>query len=390
MIKSISGQRWIIRIIYCLFFIQAGSWFSLFGLFLQRNGLSGLETGIIMAILPAAMLLIMPLWGIVADKYGKKRTLLITALLTSISYIAFIFTNGFWNFFLCTCIMALVYNPTMNSLLDSITLDYVETQKGINFGNFRIWGSIGYASGGLIAGRLMSLMAMKYIFVLAGLLLMAGWILLLFFKNIEKPGQDPGGQKTTYLKLIFFNKKIAGFLLLCILIAIAIQSVWGFQTTYLNSIGAGNQVIGISIMIQALSELPFYPISYFIIRRIGLLRALSLSIVFTVIRLLLYGTISNPVFAVFIELLQGFSFILTIITAVEFLNHAVPGQWRATGQSLFASTYYGIGAIAGNWWAGYLIDKFDIQKMFLINAGILLAVFFFSLGFKNVKYEPGN
>jgi PPP family 3-phenylpropionic acid transporter len=236
----------------------------------------------------------------------------------------------------------------------------------------------------------MSLIAMKYIFVLAGLLLVAGWILLLFFKNIEKPAPDPGEQKTTYLKLVFFNKKIAGFLLLCILIAIAIQSVWGFQTTYLNSIGAGNQVIGISIMIQALSELPFYPISYFIIRKIGLLRSLSLSIVFTVIRLLLYGTISNPYFAIFIELLQGFSFILTIITAVEFLNHEVPGRWRATGQSLFASTYYGIGAIIGNWWAGFLIDRFDIQKMFLINAGVLMAVFLFSLGFKNVKYEPAQ
>lgn len=389
MIKSVSRRRWIIRIIYCLFFIQAGSWFSLFGLFLQRNGLTGLQTGIILAIFPTTMLLFMPFWGIVADRYGKKRTLLFTAILTSLSYVVFVFSTGFWNFFLCTFLVALFYNPTMNSLLDSITLDYIETQKGINFGSFRVWGSIGYASGGLIAGRLMSLMVMKYIFVIAGLLLMAGWILLLFFKNEERVEQNAEKQKTNYIKIIFFDKKIAGFLALCIFIGITIQSVWGFQTTYLSSIGASNQMIGFSIMLQAISELPFYPISYFIIKRIGLVRGMSLSILFTAIRLALYGTVSNPFFAVLIELLQGFSFILTIIAAVEFLNHSVPKQWRATGQSLFASSYYGVGAIIGYWWAGYLIDKFDIQKMFLINAVIILVVFLFSLKLKNVKYESG-
>jgi MFS family permease len=86
------------------------------------------------------MLLFMPFWGIVADRYGKKRTLLFTAILTSLSYVVFVFSTEFWNFFLCTFLVALFYNPTMNSLLDSITLDYVETQR--MFGSFKVWAQL--------------------------------------------------------------------------------------------------------------------------------------------------------------------------------------------------------------------------------------------------------
>ena len=95
----------------------------------------------------------------------------------------------------------------------------------------------------------------------------------------------------------------------------------------------------------------------------------------------------NYYWALPIECLQGFSFTLNLIAAIEFLNISVPVKWRATGQSLFASTYFGIGAIVGNWWAGYLIDKFDVQKMFLINSGIIFITFVFSFLIINRKYE---
>ena len=392
MLNSITKQGFLLRMVYTLFFIQAGTWFSLFGLFLERTGLSGFESGIIMGIIPTVMLLVMPFWGMVADKLGHKNTLLITALLTCFCFFLFIANTGFWYFLISTVILSIVYNPTMNSLLDSIALDYVDTHKTDNYGNFRIFGSIGYAVGGLMVGRLMTVYLtnphdMKFIFIFASALLFVGWVLLFFLKQEHKLVKHEKESIFVGLKPIFKDKYIVGFLVLNTFVAVSIQSVWSYYTVYLNKIGASDQTVGIGIMIQALVELPFYPIAYFIIKKFGLVRAISISIFATAIRLFLYATVSHPTFALGIECLQGFSFILNLVAAIEYLNIAVPIRYRATGQALFAATYMGVGAIAGNWWAGYLVDAFGVQRMFLINAFVICLTFVYSFFIKNKQYE---
>jgi MFS family permease len=53
----------------------------------------------------------------------------------------------------------------------------------------------------------------------------------------------------------------------------------------------------------------------------------------------------------------------------------VKEDWRATGQSLLYAAYYGAGAIAGNFWTGYMYDtKMRIAEIFLLNAGIAAIV----------------
>jgi MFS family permease len=74
-----------------------------------------------------------------------------------------------------------------------------------------------------------------------------------------------------------------------------------------------------------------------------------------------------------VEVTHGISFALFFVTIVEYVNYLVPSEWRATGQSLLWAFYYGIGAIVGNIWAGFLIDKYSAQSMFRVN-GILLIV----------------
>jgi MFS family permease len=67
----------------------------------------------------------------------------------------------------------------------------------------------------------------------------------------------------------------------------------------------------------------------------------------------------------------------------------VKEDWRATGQSLLYAAYYGAGAIAGNFWTGYLYEmKMKIAEIFLLNAGIAAVVGFFIWVFiKNKKWD---
>ena len=103
---------------------------------------------------------------------------------------------------------------------------------------------------------------------------------------------------------------------------------------------------------------------------------LLITVIATAIRLLLYSFIDNPTMALPIEILHGISWSLFWVICVEWINKLVNANWLATGQSLLYASYYGAGAVIGNYWTGYLAETgLKISEIFLINAGLVIAVF---------------
>ncbi|MFM7196149.1 MAG: MFS transporter, partial [Bacteroidota bacterium] len=97
--------------------------------------------------------------------------------------------------------------------------------------------------------------------------------------------------------------------------------------------------------------------------------ALVLTVAVTAVRMLLYGVIDTPVWAIPVELLQGISWSLFWVVCVEYVGKMVPSDRLATGQSLLYAAYYGIGAIAGNFWTGHLSElSLPLSTIFLLNA----------------------
>jgi MFS transporter, PPP family, 3-phenylpropionic acid transporter len=92
--------------------------------------------------------------------------------------------------------------------------------------------------------------------------------------------------------------------------------------------------------------------------------------------------VSTPGLAIPIELLHGISWSLFWVVCVEYVNKLVPAHWLATGQSLLYAAYYGAGAIAGNFWTGYLSGQaMKMSNIFLLNAGIVGATALIALVF---------
>jgi PPP family 3-phenylpropionic acid transporter len=153
--------------------------------------------------------------------------------------------------------------------------------------------------------------------------------------------------------------------------------------------GASATLVGYGISFQGLCELPLFYFSARIIGRFGIRTTLLVTVFATALRLLLYSVVKNPNAAIFIELLHGISWSLFWVVCVEYVNMLVREDWRATGQSLLYAAYYGAGAIAGNFWTGYLYDtKMKVAQIFLLNAVIVTIVgFLIWLFMKNKKLK---
>jgi len=363
-----------LRILYFLVFCCTASWLPIFAEYLKDHRLTGIRIGIILSITPFMMFLVQPFYVMLADHLGYKKCLLLSTFLASVSFVFYLFEGvGFGYLFIVTVFMSIFYN-TIQPLLDSLSLQLVQHNPTFSYGTLRIAGAAGWAFTGIVAGHYIDTINTTVIFVISAISMLLTFIFSFSLKQ-DNEKSTSSGQSFKNIRDAFGNR-ILIFLLVCIfLISAGATTIWNFYSIYMKENGASASLVGYGISFQGLCELPLFYFSAKIIRRFGIKATLLITVFTTAFRMLLYSLVKNPHAAVFIEVLHGISWSLFWVVCVEYVNMLVREDWRATGQSLLYSSYYGAGAIAGNFWTGFLYDaKMKIAEIFLLNAGIVSVV----------------
>ena len=368
------------RLLYFLVFCCTASWLPVFADFLKNKGLSGVQIGIALGITPLLMLCVQPFYGLLADKWGHQQSLLVSSFLAAMSFFSFLVHGDYTYLLAATVCMSVFYNA-IQPILDSLSLRLVQQDPTFSYGSLRVAGAAGWASTGIVIGYLIDNLGIESIFFVSG-----GSMLLLFLATLTLPKhltENLHVEKNTFsgALTVFANVRLLSFLGLVFLVSAGSTCIYYFYSIYMKQNGASSTLVGYALSFQGLCELPFFYWSEAIIRRLGLPRTFLLTVAATVVRLLLYAYVTNPYWAVGIELLQGVSWSLFWVVCVEYVSKLVNKQWQATGQSLLYAAFYGIGAIVGNLWTGYLYDaEWPLPSVFLLNAVLMTivgAVYFF-------------
>ena len=329
------------------------------------------------------MFLVQPFYGMLADRFGYKKCLLFSSFLASLSYALYVFHEGnFAYLFVITVFMALFYN-TLQPVLDSLSLQLAESNPKFSYGTLRIAGAAGWAFTGIINGQLIDAISTTAIF---GIACVSMFLTFLFSFSLNKDHKRSASSEDSFknAKQVFENKTLMILLLCIFLVSATATTIWNFYSIYMKENGASASLVGFGLSFQGLCELPLFYFSAKIIARLGIRTTLVITVFTTSLRMLLYRVTKDPHAAIFIELLHGISWSLFWVVCVEYVNMLVKEDWRATGQSLLYAAYYGAGAIAGNFWTGYLYGtKMKIAEIFLLNAGIAAIVGLFIWIFVN-------
>jgi PPP family 3-phenylpropionic acid transporter len=361
-----------LRIVYFLVFCCTGAWLPKLYDFCVHKGLSGSESALILSITPVMMFAVQPLYGFFADKLGHKKTLLISTLLASISYLGYLNNGGFSWLIVVTLIMSLFYN-TIQPVLDSMALQIAKENSKFSYGSLRFYGAAGFAFTTIITGQVIDVIDITVIFIVSSITMLLAFIFSFFLKDEmhEKTLVNAYGNVWAIIK----NPSLQLLLLCVFLVSLGATTIWNFYSTYLKDNGATDSLVGYGLSFQGLCELPVFYFSARIIFRLGLKTTLIITVLATAIRMTLYYFIETPVATLPVELLHGFSWSLFWVVCVEYVNKLVDEHWLATGQSLLYAAYFGAGAIAGNYWTTWLQSEGKtIAEIFLVNAGIVLAV----------------
>lgn len=377
LIHAIEGRSFPMREEYKLpvfYFLVLGAfagWQSYYNLHLDLIGFSSMQIGILNAVFIITSAVVIPFWGILADKYGGYRVLLLLSSVCALMVFLIGETFKFHWMLMLIAIVSVCHQPS-GAVADGITVGFVRAHPRFTYGRFRLWTSVGYASISLLVGYL-ARNGTEIIFKVS-----AGLFLLLSLINLfTLPANPVTGRSRVSLKsfaVFFRNSYMFLFLLLIFFLGIAVAPLMQFINLYYYDIGASASFIGWVFFLQAIPEIPAYLIGTRIIKRIGAERMILLSMLVSMLRLLFYGLITVPEVAIVFSILHCITVAFFLIGVVEYVQARTPDHLQSTGQALIWAFHYGAGMGLGYILMGYLRDSTGMLRAMHIHALLALLV----------------
>ncbi|MFM2393954.1 MAG: hypothetical protein RLZZ546_1936 [Bacteroidota bacterium] len=362
-----------IRILYFLVFACQAAWLPRLADYVMSVGINGSKMALLLSINPIMMLVVQPFYGRLSDRLGYGKTLFYSSGLAAASFGIYYWVNDFYGILLATLLMSIFFNALM-PVLDAMALNESEKTADGSYGKLRIAGALGWSITGLILGYVIQFYGLKAIFIFSCLSML---LVFIFSRSIISYKLYNRDEEKLQVKQTISNKKFILFLFSIMIISMAMTAIWNFYSIYLTEIGASPSQVGFGLAFQGLCELPLFYFSGVIIMRYGLKTTFIFTLVTTLIRMLLYSYVGQPMLALCIELLHGVSWSLFWVVCVGLTDKYIDKAYQATGQSLLYASYFGIGAIVGNYWVSYLIEITNLSGVFLWNAGIIAVVIVF-------------
>ncbi|MCB2214102.1 MFS transporter [bacterium] len=345
--------------------------------YLYHRAFGGVQIGIMLGTLPLALMVFQPIWSYLSDILHARRILLLIACLgAGVSLVGLGLVDSFFATFLLGLVLVFFRSPVV-AITNAITLDYLEKVSSIeDFSLIRLWGSVSFAISSFILGSYVLEQNLNiFPWLAAGLFFIQAAISLLLPK--EAKAVRFSGLKG--IRLAENNTPLIWFLVAIVFIGATASISINYQTIYLQSLNTEAWLIGLIIGLQALLEVPFMLIAPAVIKRVGMEKLILLGALLLPIRWISYIFIDNPYWVIPTQLLHGITTVCLIVVGAAFIDTQVAKQWRATGQGLYTTAMFSVGASLGQYLAGSVYQAYQIRAVWALSLvlgliGIVLLI----------------
>lgn len=359
-------------------------WLAYFAIYLEDQGFSGSQIGVLYGVYQTTLFFIVVFWGFLSDRYGVRRIFLLVTMVGSVMLYFLPSISGFYILIIYVFLTSVFVQPGP-PLLEGISLHYsLAKQKG-SFGSYRMFGAVGWGIAAPLLGKLIDNTHSGIIFSYATILILLVSLMAYILLRLDK--QLISGAPIR-LKGVghFFKGSFLYFLIIIMLFGFCMAPISHVISMYYREIGASNVLIGLAFTVQTIVEIPFFFFGIYVVKKFGAPKTITFTVFIGAMRLFYYGMITNPVIAVFGGILQGITLSLFIIAVVEYIQKNTGPEWRSTGQTIFWAFHFGAGYALGNFWLGTIKHWFSMNEIMLIQSVINLGVFLLTLLY--FKWKP--
>lgn len=374
-------------VLYFGYFMALGGLSPYIGLYFERSGLSGVQIGVLSALILVVTSLTTIPWGALADRYRLHRLILSVAFLLAGTFVFLISRATDFVLLIPLVLGYALFVAPIVPLLDSSTVAAAKAGRH-SFGQIRVGGSIGWILSVWLVGLLIQSFGMRWLFYAYIVSMALTLLYALFHPPRSASSQIEIGHN---LRLLLSDRSVVFFLLSVFLVSVGTGAVQNFFSLYLDGIGAPASVIGVAWAVAAVSEIPVMLASGKLIRWIGPAGLLKIAFFVYAVRWLLFSFIHDPLWALAVQLLHGLSFAAYVTAGVTYLNQRTPEGLGATAQAILNVVSYGVASIVGSLAGGYLYDHAGMPVFFRIFSAVTVAgLVLFWLTSAQTKRVPGG
>ncbi|MBW3111267.1 MFS transporter [Bacillus sp. MCCB 382] len=384
--RTVRNQIFTLQGFYLLTFFGVGSLYPLLSVYLSESvGLNGYQIGTIMSVGPIMMIFFQPIWGMVSDTTNRPTLVLgMTSLIAGIFALGYLFMDFYYGL-LIVAILVAIFQSAIIPVSDSISLKYTSKVR-YNYGNIRLFGSLGFGIAVFIMGRLsegfIGPTIIFYSFFIC--LVLSGFLSFRFPKERAAAKLD----LKAGMKELFTMKKFLIFLAVTFLVFgpnLANNVYFGL---FVENSGGTYAGIGLAFLIAVLSEVPFMRIAGGWIDKFGLLTVAALAGAASMIRWLFYFTEPSLWLVYSSAVMQGLAIGLFIPAGLRYIKEITPAHITATAVTVYSA----IGNGLGNWFStfvgGFIYETYSIYTVYLFFA--VLSLIGILLCFVLMKEEKKN
>jgi len=361
----------IVKLLYFTYFMAFSIYVTYVNVYFRSIGLSGIEIGLINTVSPLLSMLGSPIWGVLSDRFGNVRRILMIAVCGAIIVSIGLASTQVFFWILLLAGGYSLFTSSITPLLDSSTLLLLGNERN-KYGLQRIWGSIGFIIAAMVSGQLFKLVGLQAMFMgVVGLLAIS--LVILFWlparqASINTPVFTDIGKLVKHPEWIGLMSSI-------LVIGIASSGMHTFVGILIKEIGGSDALVGMSAGVGVLSELPVMLLSPVLIKRYHPRKLLGFSFIIYALRLFLYGIMPSQNWVLPLSLLHGVSFGLYWVSSVAYANEIAPDYLKGTTQGVLMAII-SLSSMLGGMLSGWGFDRLGAATLFRIYSLFgLLALF---------------
>ena len=350
---------WRIASVYGALFFGIGVSLPFLPVWLKARGLGVEQIALVLAAQSVLRVVASPLMSHVADRLGRLRPVMTGCAALALAGLLWLAgARGFAAILLGVIAAYAAFAPLM-PLTEAYAVSAVKHMAGLDYGRMRLWGSLAFIAGNLVAGASLDVMEAGNLIwlIVAAQAALVGALMLLPPRGAHEeararaPGQ--GVVRHSFLS--------AAFIIFVLAVGLAQGShalVYGFSALHWKALGHSGAVTGMLWATGVLAEVVLFWFSGAVMARLGAVRLLMLGAGAAVIRWL--GLSLDPPLALLFafQALHGLSFGASHLGAIEYIKSRVAPERMATAQAIYGAVAGGVFMTGSMWASGKLFRAY--------------------------------
>lgn len=341
-------------------------------LYLQSEGFSPVDIGILMSVFQVSRIFAPNFWGWLADHTAKRTVWIqLNTVLGVLGFIAVFWAQGFWPMLLIMGALSLFTSSTM-PLSESLTLAHLANTKG-HYSRIRMWGSVGFIVASLTLGYLIDWAGISS---LLWAILIVQVVLFLLTFTLSEVNVAPHHTDSVSVWNIIKQPAVIALLVGCAFMVTAHGVLYNFYSIYLAEHGYSKTMIGLLWSVGVVCEIVVFMLMPKIMGKLSLKDILLISLALAVLRFAMISVAVDSLFLLLIaQSLHAATFGSFHAASVEVVAQFFNGRHQAKGQAIYNSVTYGLGGAIGGIAGGYALQYWGGQTTFLLAAAFPLMGF---------------